>query len=105
MNLKHRLNNSTTSTIQIISNTQAIYSDEISTNIASLQIIEAPTREELWTKLKAQAIKDANTQTRFQPIINLITTTDYKIINLHTNKVLHSAPLNNIEPTTEDCPI
>lgn len=105
MNLKQKLNNKTTSTVQIISNTQAIYSDEITSNPNSLQIITADNKEHLWSLIREQSIKDANTQQRFQPIINLITLTHYKVINLHTNQTLINQPLSTEEPPSTECPI
>jgi hypothetical protein len=102
MNLKQKLTIKSTSTIQIISETQAIYSDEITTNAACLSIIVAETKELLWLAVKERAIKDAATQKKFMPIINLITLTHHKVINLHTNFVISSVPLTQDTPIAED---
>ena len=88
MNLKHRLSNRTTATIRILSNTQAIYSDECTNDHKEcLSIVEANDKGELWNKLYNLAITHA-AQTKFAPKVNLITPDgELKIIPLKPLKV------------------
>ena len=83
MNLKHRLNYKTTATVKIISETQAIYSDEISPDTLNcLSIIEASNKSELWSKIRELS---ASYQSKFVPTINLITENNLQVIQLPLN--------------------
>jgi len=82
MNLKMKLTHKVTSTVQIITPTQCIYSDDVSpTHINALQVLEAPTKEQLWDNIKALAISHAK-PTRFKPVIALINKDSIQYISL-----------------------
>jgi len=83
MNLKHKLTHKTTATIQLLTDTSCIFSDEVSTSHDCLSIIEAPSKAELWNKIQQLSIAHASS-TRFQPIINLITLNkELKVIKIN----------------------
>lgn len=72
MNLKMKLTHKVTSAVQIISDTQCIFSDECSpTHMRALVLINAPDREQLMLIIKKHAVNLA-AQTKFPPILALI---------------------------------
>lgn len=76
MNLKSKLSARATAVVKFIDDTHCIFSDEVSpSHLKCLQILEAPTKAELWDKCKALAIEHA-APTRFKPVVLVITPTD-----------------------------
>ncbi len=72
MNLKSKLQHKVTAVVQIIDDTNAIFSDECSpTHINALSIITAATKQDLWKAIKDRARETASAA-RFRCIIALI---------------------------------
>ena len=72
MNLRTKINNRTTATVQMISDTSCIYSDEVSDDSTNcLFVIEGEDLDDLKSKIRTIAREKA-TGTRFTPRINFI---------------------------------
>ena len=72
MNLKSKLQHKVTAVVQIIDDTNAIFSDECSpTHVNALSIITAATKQDLWKAIKDRARETASAA-KFRCIIALI---------------------------------
>ncbi len=94
MNLKSKLVNKVTSTVKIISDTQAIVSDECSaSHVSALTIVTAPDKQALWIAVKDKCVAQASA-TRFTLVIALINQAD--------ELTFLSAPKQVAKPTNLD---
>lgn len=94
MNLKFKLTHKVTAVIQIISNTQAIVSDECTPGYDDvLQIVKAKSIKELQSKCEQLTIEMAS-KTKFKPVMCTVFKGSYKITKLEPAKT-EEKPVDN----------
>ena len=93
MNLKSKLGYRVTAVVKIVSDTQAIFSDECSpTHKGALSIITATTQQDLWNAIRSRALELAS-NTRFQCVVALIDEHDNLLIRKAESKPVETQPL------------